>query len=159
MVAALGVHRSQGTSLRFSGAKLLAVSAPGCVLALLAFFWAFLPLQRREQKSRAERGLQISLVKWSLWHLGYSCAHLIRARRAWSSLAKKCFLLDLCSFLIWHIKKGKKILNRVAFCPSVSLLNPLCLCLPGILTRENWLLAYLMFKRSPICALYQVTWI
>lgn len=55
MVAALGVRRSQGTSPRFSGAKILAASAPGCVLAPLAFFGAFLPLQKREEKSWAER--------------------------------------------------------------------------------------------------------
>lgn len=98
MAAALGVRRSQGASPRFSGAKISAASAPGCVLAPLAFFRPSLPLQKGEAKSWVDGGLQISPVKWSLWHLGYSCARLIRARRARSSLAKECLLLDLGSF-------------------------------------------------------------
>lgn len=105
MVAALGVHRSQGTRLCLSGAKILAVTARGCVLAPLAYSGLFTTTEERAEIPGRE-GPQISLVKWSLWHLGYSCAHLIRAKRARSSLAKKHFLLDLDSFLIWHIKCG-----------------------------------------------------
>ena len=107
MVAALGVHRSQDTSRGFSGAKPLAVSAPGCVLALLAFLGLFTTTEERREILGWE-GLLISLVKWSPWHFGYSCAHLISVRQAWSTLAKKCCLLDLSGFFIWHIKKEKK---------------------------------------------------
>lgn len=123
MVAALGVHRSQGTRLCLSGAKILAVTARGCVLAPLAYSGLFTTTEERAEIPSRE-GLQISLVKWSLWHLGYSCAHLIRAKRAWSSLAKKHFLLDLDSFLIWHIKWGEKTSIGLRFAHQ-SFIKPL----------------------------------
>lgn len=157
MVAALGVHQSQGTRLCLSGAKILAVTARGCVLAPLACSGLFTTTEERAEILGRE-GLQISLVKWSLWHLGYSCAHLIRAKWAWSSLAKKHFLLDLDSFRIWHRKWKKKNLNMVAVCLSVIYLIPCVSARWLAYWRDNWSLVCLMFKRIPICSLYQITW-
>lgn len=60
MVAALGVHPSQGTSQSFSGAMLLAVSAPGCVLALLAFSGLFTTTEERAKIPSREGAADIS---------------------------------------------------------------------------------------------------
>lgn len=144
MVAALGVRRSQGTRLCLSGAKILAVTARGCVLAPLAYSGLFTTTEEGAEIPGRE-GLQISLVKWSLWHLGYSCAHLIRAKRAWSSLAKKA--LSLRSWQLSHLTHkmeggGTSIGLQFAHQSFIK---------PPVSRRDDWHTDETIDRRSVLC--------